>query len=369
VAGALALIAHSSLNADDADVLILNVQPGQLIQPVPAPAQPAVAKPANLAAKPKVAAKISWLDRPMLYPTLLPNPLAFNVTWVSIPNRKFAEARTLALRQRMVADRAAIVRRRVVPAAAAQNAVQQQNAIQQQMRKFLEPMLTTELSFAARTTDLNREERRKLAADGKAWFDKFVVEFIANQDPNQQQMVLQGMQGIFFGNQQRRPENPRDSIRAGVAKLVKNTLSKEKAAAYANECQKRDDFAHQVSVDNMVERIDEKVKLSPDQWKKLAKVLNDHWDKNWEPQIEALAMNSSMWPGEPLQWVLPELSPAQQALLKRVNRGSTRIMINGGVFAQMNGGNGDVFDDINDDADADAAKPADEAAELHSEAE
>jgi hypothetical protein len=98
-------------------------------------------------------------------------------------------------------------------------------------------------------------------------------------------------------------------------------------------------------------------------------VLGEHWDKNWEPQIEALAMNTSMWPGEPLQWVLPELSPAQQAVLKRVNRGSTRIMINGGVFAQMNGGNGDVFDDINDDADADAAKPADEAAELHSEAE
>jgi hypothetical protein len=362
----LALTAHSGVNAGDDDILILNVRPGQLIQAAPAPAQPAVAKPANPAAKPKVAAKISWLDRPMLFPTLLPNPLAFNVTWISTTNRKFAEARSLAMKNRIAADRTAIVRKRVVPNAAAQV---QQNAIEQQMRKFLEPMLTTELSFAARTMDLNREERRKLAADGKAWFNKFIVGYVANQDPQQQQMLLQGMQGVWFGNQQRRPENPRDSIRAGVAKVVKDTQSIVKAGAYADECRKRDEFARQASVDNMVERIDEKVKLSPDQWKKLAKVLSDHWDKNRDPQVEALAMNTSMWPGTPLQWVLPELSPSQQAVLKRVNTMSTRIVINGGVFAQMNGGNGDVFDDINDEADADAAKPADEAAELHSEAE
>ena len=85
-----------------------------------------------------------------------------------------------------------------VPNAAAQN------AIQQQMRKFLEPMLKTELSFAARATDLNQDERRKLAADGKAWFEKFLVDFLKKQDPNQQQMLLQGMQGVWFGNQQQK---------------------------------------------------------------------------------------------------------------------------------------------------------------------
>ena len=29
------------------------------------------------------------------------------------------------------------------------------------------------------------------------------------------------------------------------------------------------------------------------------------------PQLEAFALNQSMWPGAPDQWVLPELSPAQ----------------------------------------------------------
>ena len=59
----------------------------------------------------------------------------------------------------------------------------------------------------------------------------------------------------------------------------------------------------------MVERIDEKVKLSPDQWKKITKSLNEHWDKNRDPQLEVFALNQSMWPGAPDQWVLPELSP------------------------------------------------------------
>ena len=76
-----------------------------------------------------------------------------------------------------------------------------------------------------------------------------------------------------------------------------------------------------------------------------------------------------MWPGTPVQWVLPELTPAQQAVLKRINTMSTRMIINGGVFGQMFGGNNDVFDDMNADVDAEAAKPAAEAAEFHSEAE
>lgn len=363
-----ALVATSISNADDAEVLIFDAQPQDRIQRVliPAPAPAPAIRPPQPAARLKPGTKITWLDCPILYPTLLPNPIGFNVTWIAMTNRQVFESKALVNRQNALAARRAAVARQPLPNKAAQN------AIQQQMRKFLEPMLMNELSFAARTTDLNRDERRKLTADGKAWFEKFIVDFVGKQDPNQQRMILQGMQGVWFGNQQRRPENPRDAIRVGVDKLVKDTLSKERSAAYTDECRKRDEFARQALVDNMVERIDEKVKLPPEQWRKLATVLGDHWDKNWEPQIEALAMNTPMWPGEPLQWVLRELSPAQQAALKRVNRGSTRIIIRGGAIGQMLGGNGAVFNDMEDDAEPDSkvAKPAKKApAEIRSEAD
>jgi hypothetical protein len=250
--------------------------------------------------------------------------------------------------------------RRPVPDAAAQN------AIQQQLRKLLEPMLKTELSFAARATDLKVRERQKLAADGKAWFETFLVDFVKKQDPNQQQMLLQAMQGVWFGNQQR-VDDPRDAVRAGIKDLVKRTLPKEKFAAYEDEFRKRDEFVRQVSVDNLVERIDEKVKLSPDQWKKLTKSLNDHWDKSRDPQLESFALNQSMWPGAPDQWVLPELTAAQQGVLKRVNAMSGRIFFNGGVFGQMFGGNVEVIDDMDVDVSVEAAEPDVDAANPEAE--
>jgi hypothetical protein len=324
-----------------------------------APAAPVVQPPAGAEeAKPdkkettqKANAKPLRLAQPILYPTLYPNPLAFNITWVTVTNKTFADVRALANRQMAAARHAALVRRPPANAAV-------QNAVQQQTRKLLEPMLKVELSFAARATDLNRVERQKLTAEAKKWFEEFLVDFLKKQDPNQQQMLLQGMQGVWFGNQQQKPSNPRDAIQAGVAKLVKDSLSKKKVAAYENECRKRNEFARQVSVDNMVERLDEKVKLSPDQWKKITKSLNDHWDKNRDPQLEAFALNPSMWPGVPDECVLPELSPAQQAVLKRINTNSEQIFFNGGVFGQMFGGDNSVIDDV----DLETVQPATDAA-------
>jgi hypothetical protein len=113
-----------------------------------------------------------------------------------------------------------------------------------------------------------------------------------------------------------------------------------------------------VAVDSLVERIDEKVKLSPDQWKKITKSLHEHWDTSQEPQLEAFALNQSMWPGAPVQWVVPELSPAQQAVMKRVNAMSGRFFINGGVFGQMFGGDGEVINDMDDDGKVEVAQPA-----------
>ena len=143
---------------------------------------------------------MSWLDSPILYPTIFPNPLAFNMTWITITEQKRSPTPGRSRIRQKAASQTRGGRASVHEHAAAQK------AIQQQMRKFLEPMLKTELSFAARVTDLNQDERRKLAADGKAWFDKFLVDFLKKQDPNQQQMLLQGMQGVWFGNQQQKPK-------------------------------------------------------------------------------------------------------------------------------------------------------------------
>jgi hypothetical protein len=274
---------------------------------------------------------------PILIPAIYANPFFVGINWLSVTRVDVARANAM--------QRAA--NRRLVVGPGRQNNPAAQNAIAMQMHKMLEPILKTELSFAARAADLNRDERRKLVEEGKKWFEKFVVDFTKNQDPNQQQMFMQGIQGVWFGNQRQKAENPRDSVRAGIAKVVAATLPKEKAAAYSEECRKRDEFYRQVSIDNVVERLDDRVKLSPEQWKKVAKSLNDHWDKNQAPQVEAFVLvGSSMWPGMPDQFVLSDLSPAQQGVLKRMNTSSGQMFFSNGVFGNMMGGEAAVIDDI-----------------------
>src|SRR6476660_6612237 len=150
LAAMLLVIGVSHSKAEDFDTVTIQAVQVEVIAPAAAPApveQVEKGKPASKDAKPKEISRLSLLKRPIVYPTIYPNPLAFNMAWVTITNKTFAEARSLAIRQRLAAQRAALVRRRIPDAAA-------QNAIQQQMRRFLGPMLKTELSFAARAMNL-----------------------------------------------------------------------------------------------------------------------------------------------------------------------------------------------------------------------
>ncbi len=104
-----------------------------------------------------------------------------------------------------------------------------------QIRRQLEPMLKVELSFVNRAAKLNDDERQALVAASLKWFDTFAADFVKKQDPNEQQMWLQGMRGIRIGGE-RSTADPRGSIENGVAQVVTTTLSKEKVAAYEIEC-------------------------------------------------------------------------------------------------------------------------------------
>ncbi|HVT28969.1 MAG TPA: hypothetical protein VHE81_13220 [Lacipirellulaceae bacterium] len=326
-----------------------------VVQPVPTPAPAAIENGARRTAVQRNALAVYRLRQIVVLPTVFPNPLAFNIRLVVIDKTSavYRKAQMLAATQRIQALRAAALARQVRQNPGAQN------ALEQQMRRMLEPVLRSELSFACRAAGVSDNERRSLIVAGKKWFDTFVVEFINKQDPNQRQMLLQGMQGVWFGPRQRGVENPRDALTAGVAKLVAATLPKEKVAAYDAECRKREEFERQVSAENIVERLDEKVKLSPAQRKKIDRALNEHWDKDQAPQLEAFVISTSIWPGVPNEWVLPELSSAQRTVLQRINTTTaSQVFFGGGVFGGMMGVN-DVIDDIDLDADqpADNAKP------------
>jgi hypothetical protein len=228
-------------------------------------------------------------------------------------------------------------------------AVNNQIVVERQIRARLEPMLKVELSFAIRTSEANDEERRAVIAGSKKWLDEFVVDYAKTQDPNQRQMWLQGLQ-VIGGPQS--GDDPRDLVQRGVAKVAADTLPKEKVAAYKTECDKRSAFYRDVTVGNLVDLIDAKVILSPEQRQKISASLKEHWDPSWAPQLDLFAMNNDIWPNVPDQWISPELTAAQRNVLNKANRINGQMVIGGGGFGLEAG----EIDDINlDDAPAQAS--------------
>jgi hypothetical protein len=239
-------------------------------------------------------------------------------------------------KQKSVVTRRAVVRNRPTPE-------EVQNAAERRLWQQYEPILKTELSFAARAAGLDDDERRQLITESKKWFDTFLADFVTNRGPNQQQMIVQNGQVIRLGRGRgARATDPRESIRKGLANVVAASVPSDKAKAYAEECRLRNDFERQVSIDNMVAQIDDKVFLSSEQRKKITAALTAHWSEVNKPQIEAFAIGGPMRPFVPNEWVLPELTPAQRAVMDKLKPVSGQVFLGGGVFGVQGG----VIEDI-----------------------
>jgi hypothetical protein len=211
-----------------------------------------------------------------------------------------------------------------------------------QIRRQLEPMLKVELSFVNRAAKLNDDERQALVAASLKWFDTFAADFVNKQDPNEQQMWLQGMRGIRIGGD-RSTADPRESIERGVAQVVASTLSKEKVTTYESECAARMKFYREVAVANVVECADEQLNLSSLQRLEITKSLLENWEKDLEPQLEFFVVKADALPDAAEMWIRPALSDSQRRMLNRMNKLRTQEIF----FGQIGGGpDNEVIDDI-----------------------
>jgi hypothetical protein len=224
-----------------------------------------------------------------------------------------------------------------------------QNVVEPQVRARLEPMLKVELSFACRAAKLNEDERRALITTAKKWFDDFVVDYAKHLDQRQQQMWLQGMT-VIGGHQS--GDSPRELVERGLQTVAAAALPQEKSAVYKSECDKRTAFYRQTTVDNLVNALDAKLNLSPEERQKITASLLDHWDASWAPQLDAFLIQSDAMPTVPNQWISPELTSAQRKVFVELSGNANQGVIFAGVF------NGDItnIDDIS--LDDPAPEPA-----------
>jgi hypothetical protein len=217
----------------------------------------------------------------------------------------------------------------------------EQDPLAAQIRRQLEPMLKVELSFVSRAAQLNDDERRSLVAASLKWFDQFLADFAKQREPNERLMWMQGMRGVMIGGN-RPASDLREMIQRGVAEVVANTLPKESVAAYETECSRRKQFCREVAVANLVERVDEQLRLSSQQRLDIAEALLEDWEKGAVPQLEIFILGANGLPASTEKWIRPELSESQRRLLNRMNTLNSQEIF----FGQVDGAADEVIDDI-----------------------
>jgi hypothetical protein len=211
----------------------------------------------------------------------------------------------------------------LVDPAAANNEDAQLEPFLQQYR----PVLQAELSFANHVCMFNDEQKTAIIADAKQGLKELVRKLVKNQ--NQPQGIR-----IFWAGNVARAVQPNNAAGASfdkvAATVVKKHVSPEQFAAYEAEAQKRRDFNQQTVIDYIVAKIDDRLRLSPDQREAISKDLLKRWADDWAPSPAGLLELDEYVPSIPAEAVIPHLDKAQKKVWTTVQMVSVRGFMGGG---------------------------------------
>jgi hypothetical protein len=150
-------------------------------------------------------------------------------------------------------------------------------AIKEQALRQLGPLLQVELIFAKRTCKPTRDQMQNMRQD----LGKFVKDEVNDFFDLMQGRVARTGGGFGVA---------RKLLDDRLAKFVETNLSKEQAADYRAELQKRDANEREVSALNLVVFLDRELSLSPKQRDAIQRSLMENWDDGWSQTVEVGAM-------------------------------------------------------------------------------
>jgi hypothetical protein len=146
----------------------------------------------------------------------------------------------------------------------------------------------------------------------------------------------------------------RKPITDALLKSVRKVLSPEQAERYHKELELRNQALKRSVALNLVAKVDKFLILSPQQRRKLSKILQDHWQESWS-ELQMLMYGSQYFPQMPDAEISRILTDVQ----KEVWRGLTKAIVHFGF--DLNRLNTDLGDEVWDEgrppspADADPA--------------
>jgi hypothetical protein len=172
-------------------------------------------------------------------------------------------------------------------------------ALKEQALRQLGPLLQVELIFAKRTCKPTTDQMRNMRDDLR----KFVKDEVNDFFDLMQGRVARTGGGFRVA---------RKLLDDRLATFVEKNLSKEEAARYRDELQKRDANEREVCALNLVALLDRELCLTPKQRDAIQKSLLENWDDGWSQTVEVGAMRGQNYvPSIPDEVIENHLDAAQ----------------------------------------------------------
>jgi len=183
---------------------------------------------------------------------------------------------------------------------------------------FLKPLINVELSFVKRVCEPTDDQMAAIVVAAK---DAHEAMASILTDQGQAFNPLGRNQQIFMGpNQERMSVNPYIRVREDVANLLKPLLSAEQYTRFVAEAKSRDEYERDAAVGTVLEMLDAKLILSPEQQTQLQEKLSADETLPDLHTLSVYSSNTQYMPQLSERLITPVLTEAQKQIWSSLNR-------------------------------------------------
>lgn len=182
---------------------------------------------------------------------------------------------------------------------------------------FLKPLVNIELSFIKRVCDPTDEQMTEIVSAAKESLQK-MGDIIT--PPRAAMNAVPGGPEVFWGpNQERMYQNPYFRVREEVTKLLKPLVTDQQYVRYTEEAQARDLYERDAAVESLVEMLDKRLVLSPDQQSQVHTILMKEASLPDLQTLRTYSSNPQYLPSLTKGLIEPVLEPSQKQVWDSLN--------------------------------------------------
>ena len=175
----------------------------------------------------------------------------------------------------------------------------------QQYLQMLRPAMWAELEFIRRVGDLTPQQRPKIKAVGEASLLQAARDMVAPR---------------AGAARNRNQTTAAQTVRAALAKAMKETVSPEQFARYNEEADHRQAHIREAAILGTVARLDGLLSLSAAQREKIVDSLRKNWQNDWEQWQMMYRYGQQYFPQVPDPQIVPHLDEDQRTVWRSVQK-------------------------------------------------